>query len=76
MPAMLSDIISQLQKLQAEHGDIRCVTPGFDESDLDDVGTLEIVHIIPDARRPGIRGQHDEVEAETPGSEKAVKINF
>jgi len=76
MAVMLSDIISKLQKLQAEHGDIRCVTPGFDESYLDDIATVELVWIIPNARPGGLTGQHDEVDAETPGAEKAVKINF
>jgi len=31
---LISEVISRLQKLQAEHGDVRCVTPGFDESYL------------------------------------------
>lgn len=73
---LIGEVISRLQKLQAEHGDVRCVTPGFDESYLDDVATVELVWIISNVRSPGHCGQHDEVDVKTPGAEKAVKINF
>ena len=43
---------------------------------LDDVATVELVWIISNVRSLGHCGQHDEVDAKTPGAEKAVKINF
>ena len=73
---IISELISRLQTLLHVHGDIRCVTPGFDESEFDDIETVDIVWVHPCVRAAGHRGQHDEVDASAEGAEKAVEINF
>lgn len=72
---IISELIERLQVLQAEHGDLRCVTPGFDESEQDDVATVDLVWVLPNVRKKGHCGQHDEVNEGTLASEKAVVIN-
>lgn len=72
----ISVLIEKLSLLQAEHGDLRCVTPGFDESGQDDIDTVDIVWIIPNVRSGGHSGPHDEVKQGIAKAEKAVIVNF
>ena len=62
-----------IAKLQAFPPDCRVVTPGFDESDLDDVETVEEIRVrFHDDKTCGHVGRH----VRDDDYERAVLINF
>ncbi len=62
--------------LQCFPPDRRVVTPGFDETDLDDVATVTAVRVkFHDERPEGYNGRH-ELDYLGEGPENAVLINF
>jgi len=69
----INELISRLQKIAAEHGDLRCVTPGFDESGADEIETVQLVSIRPSPFAGGHSGDYEIVQGE---GEKALLINF
>ncbi len=70
------EVISRLQAIVRERGNLRCVTPGFDESAFDDIDTVKIVRIWANVRPGGHCGQHDEMPSDDETAEAAVCINF
>lgn len=75
-----------IEKLNTFDPSLRVVTPGFDESNLDDVETVEEIFVIFHDDHPrGHCGQHEDAqkrfytfqkEKDNPLGIKAVKINF
>lgn len=85
----ISEMIEKLTELQNQYGDLRCVTPGFDETDIDDVEFVDIVDVVFRGEEKGSRrgfghsGRHIQIEdwnwEDYEGVEiitKAVSINF
>jgi len=65
-----------LNGIRAEHGDLLVVTPGFDESDLDEVAKPSVIFVTPPVRPSGHRGTREECTADTEEAVKAALINF
>lgn len=62
-----------IRRLGAFDGDLRVVTPGFDESDLEDVDTVEPVRVeFGDSRKKFHGGRH----RKSPTGVEAVKIDW
>lgn len=72
----ISDLIAKLEILKNENGDLRVVTPGFDESGYSDIEAVEVTHIQADVRQCGHWGEHDDANPEDPNAELCVNINF
>lgn len=73
------ELIQVLEAILNEHGDIRVVTPGFDEAGYDDVEEAEVLTLAIDVRPAGGHsGSHEDVHDAPPGwqQEKVVNINF
>lgn len=69
-----------IQKLQTFDEDLRIVTPGFDESNLDDVETVEkirvVFHDIADIGHVGRHQHEDEEEVPLKEAMPAILIDF
>lgn len=72
----VSELIAKLEALMREHGDLRVVTPGFDESGFADIDVVEITHIQADARQFGHWGEHIDANPDDPNAERCVNVNF
>lgn len=72
----ISELVTLLEVLQLEHGDLRIVTPGFDECGFSDVTVVEATHIQADARQEGHWGEHVDANPDDPNAELCVNINF
>ena len=72
----ISELVKHLEDFKRDHGDLRCVTPGFDESNLDLVREICLQWVDPKARIHSISGAYERVCQDTPGSEKVLEINF
>lgn len=71
---IISQLIKELENVLAEQGDIKCVTPGFDEGGIDEVTTVDIIYITEVAG--GWYAQYEDVSEESEQSEPACLINF
>lgn len=66
-------IAQLIEKLQAFDPGLRAVTPGFDEMDIEDVDTVELVRVVfDDGREKFHGGRHKLSDAGVP----AVKIDW
>lgn len=62
-----------IQKLKTFDQNLRVVTPGFDETDIEDVETLQLVNVVfHDEREKFHGGRHKESETGIP----ALKIDW
>lgn len=43
----ISQLIAQLERVRAEHGDLLVMTPGFDESGLDLLESVDVERVAP-----------------------------
>lgn len=50
----ISELVAKLEEIKAAHGDLRVVTPGYNETNLADIA-VDLVGMFPDAL-PGGRG--------------------
>jgi hypothetical protein len=67
----ISELIATLEGLRAIHGDVSCVTPGFDEAGIEDIGIVHAIRV----RRDGDRQNARRVRVRR-DSDIAVEINF
>lgn len=75
----IDDLVERLLKIKAEHGNLRCVTPGFDESNYEDVKTIDTKRVlINHFRRKLIEygGNHVLAKETDSHAEVVVEINF
>ena len=62
-----------IEKLNAFDPNLRVVTPGFDESDLEDVETVELVRVVFHDERAKFHGGRHKA---SPDGIEAVKIDW
>jgi hypothetical protein len=72
----ISELIAKLERLKQEHGDLRVVTPGFDEDGFSDVDCVERTYILANVRPIGHCGEHEDAKAGDPNAEPCIYINF
>lgn len=74
----INDLIEKLLAIQAENGNLDVVTPGFDESFIDDVETVELIDVERNTmlELSPFCGDHEQVDTPTETSVKAVFIDF
>ena len=59
---LISQLIKKLYKFKEKYGDIRCVTNGFDETDIDDIATVELMEIYLNVSKNSMCGDHEDAE--------------
>jgi hypothetical protein len=72
----ISRLIGILQQVQNEHGDLRVITPGFDEGGLEDLGEPRVTFCVRDLGFGPDTATTVGVEPGTEGAEKCLKVNF
>jgi hypothetical protein len=58
----ISNLIKKLERIRQKHGDLRCVTAGFDEANLVDIGTIDLVKIKVNLSAGSGMGEHVEAK--------------
>lgn len=70
----ITEVIQKLQEIQEQYGDLRCVTPGFDEGGAEDLNQVEVCLVSWNTNPPNQHcGQHDYAGAE---GDFAVSLNW
>lgn len=74
----ISKLIKELKEIRKIHGNLRCVVRGFDECGYDDINTIELTRIKPNAHAPNLhQGAHISLKYDdTTDGEIALEINF
>lgn len=76
----ISELITQLQAIQEQHGDLHCVTPGLDETGAEEVNTVEVRQVKWNPSNPNHHGgQHDYVydwEEPHPPGQTCLAVNI
>jgi len=78
----ITELITALEAVRAEHGDLPVMTPGFDECDLDPVSRLELSHARKKPRPGNHCGDYEEWTPYPPapvparGWFKCLSLNF
>ncbi|WP_454826047.1 hypothetical protein [Paraburkholderia xenovorans] len=58
----ITELIAQLERMRAEHGDLQVMTPGFDESGFDLAGDLSVESVVPLASPSSHCGEYEAVD--------------
>lgn len=70
----ISELINKLQEIQEQYGDLRCVTPGFDEAGVEDLNQVEVCLVSWNTSNPNHHGgQHSYADNE---GDFAVSLNW
>ena len=56
----ISELVEKLKEIQEQHGDLRCLTPGFDEAGAENVHTVEVRQVKWHISKPGLQGGRHE----------------